>query len=63
MYKCKKCGNIENFEEQNVIKTLVCQESGKIKCTSDEFFYREDVVCLECESTLNDGDIEEAKEI
>ena len=32
-------------------------EGGEIATTSDGFYYREDVVCLECESTLNDGDI------
>lgn len=58
MYKCKKCGNTTNFEEQNVVKTLVQQDvNGEIISTSDEFFYREDVVCLECGSTLNDGKI------
>lgn len=57
MYKCNKCGNIKEFEEQNVIKTYICQEQGKVKDTSDEFFYREDVVCLECGATLNDKDI------
>lgn len=59
MYKCNKCGNDKSFEEQNVIKTYIKQEQDKIKETSDEFFYREDVICLECESTLNDGDISE----
>lgn len=58
MYKCKKCGNNTHFEEQNIIKTLIIQnEGGEIATTSDAFYYREDVVCLECESTLNDGDI------
>ena len=58
MYKCKKCGNTTYFEEQNVIKTLLIQnEYGEIETTSDTFDYKEDVVCLECESTLNDGDI------
>ena len=58
MYKCKKCGNKTHFEEQNVIKTLIIQnEGGEVTTTSDAFYYREDVVCLECESTLNDGDI------
>ena len=58
MYKCKKCGNNTHFEEQNVIKTLIIQnEGGEMATTSDEFYYREDVVCLTCESTLNDGDI------
>jgi predicted nucleic-acid-binding Zn-ribbon protein len=59
MYKCNKCGNEVLFEEHNVIKTCVRQEYDKIVNTSDEFFYREDVVCLECEATLNDGDITE----
>lgn len=64
MYHCKKCGNKTQFEEQNVIKTYVKQDDkGNIKETSDEFFYREDVVCLECESTLNDGVVKETNTI
>lgn len=58
MYKCKKCGNKIEFEEQNIIKTYINQTNdGKIENTSDKFSYREDVVCLECQSTLNDGDV------
>lgn len=58
MYKCIKCGNVEGFEEQNVIKTYVKQnKDGDIISTSDEFFYLEDVICLECGGTRNDEDI------
>lgn len=56
MYKCKKCGNVTDFEEVNVIKTCINQNTEN---SSDEFFYRENVVCLNCNSTLEDGDIEE----
>jgi len=58
-YKCNKCGNVNEFEEINVYKTYVNQKDSK---TSDEYFYRENVVCLECESTLEDGDITETYE-
>lgn len=58
MYKCLKCGNKNEFEEVNVIKTYVkLNNYGEIDQTSDEFFYRENVICLECESTLEDKDI------
>jgi len=57
MYKCNKCGNTKEFEEQNVIKTYILQDNNKIESTNDEFFYLEDVVCLNCGSTLNDGNI------
>ena len=44
MYKCIKCNNIIEFEEQNVIKTYIEQNNaGDICTTFDEFFYREDV--------------------
>lgn len=54
MYKCIKCNNTEHFEEVNVIKTYVNQKEDR---TSDEFFYRENVICLECDSTMEDGDV------
>ena len=58
MYKCKKCNNITEFEEQNVIKTYIEQNNaGDICFTSDEFFYREDIICLECGATYNDKDV------
>lgn len=52
MYLCKKCGNTIEFEEINIIKTYVNQDN---KMTSDEFFYRENVICLECQSTMEDN--------
>ena len=55
MYKCNKCGNIESFEEINVMKTYVSQ--GKEEKTYDEFFYKENTICLECEATEEDGNI------
>lgn len=61
MYKCNSCGNESEFEEQNVYKTYVKQIKDGDISTCDEFFYREDVVCLECNSTLNDGIIEESR--
>lgn len=54
-YYCKKCGNSRLFEEVNVFKTTVDQTGENI--TSDEFFYRENVICLECEATLEDNEI------
>lgn len=54
MYRCIKCNNAEHFEEVNVIKTYVNQKEDR---TSDEFFYRENVICLECDSTMEDGDV------
>lgn len=61
MYKCKKCNNVTEFEEINVMKTYIRQdEDGECRhYTTDEFFYRENVICLECSSTLEDGDVVE----
>lgn len=61
MYKCNNCGNESEFEEQNVYKTYVKQINDSDISTCDEFFYREDVVCLECNYTLNDGIVVEDK--
>lgn len=65
MYKCKECGNKNEFEELNVVKTYVNQATGEridhVNSLSEEFFYRVDVVCLQCGNTLEDGCIEETK--
>lgn len=59
MYRCLKCGNKSVFEEINVIKTYVkLNHAGEIEETSDKFFYLENVICLECNSTKDNGDIE-----
>lgn len=64
MYICNKCGNIVDFEEINVIKTHVHQDYiEKNNTTSDEFDYRENVICLNCNSTLEDGDVFECRRI
>ncbi|MGL5328220.1 MAG: hypothetical protein ACRDD7_03055 [Peptostreptococcaceae bacterium] len=59
MYKCIKCNNVKEFEEINVVKTYMRQnETGEVDhYISDEFFYRENVVCLECLSTMEDGNV------
>lgn len=59
MYKCIKCNNVKEFEEINVVKTYISQnKQGEVdNYVSDEFFYRENVVCLECSSTMEDGDV------
>lgn len=62
MYKCNKCGNEVEFEEINVIKTYINQNEVSVLSNNDEFFYRENVICLECESTLKDGNITEEYE-
>ena len=59
MYKCNKCGNTNEFEEINVVKTYINQKVRDEYENNDEFFYRENVICLECEGTLEDGDLAE----
>lgn len=54
MYRCLKCGNRNSFEEINVYKTYISQD---INNSSDEFFYKENVICLECNSSEEDGEI------
>ncbi|MGL5328402.1 MAG: hypothetical protein ACRDD7_03970 [Peptostreptococcaceae bacterium] len=59
-YKCKKCDNTEEFEEINVVKTYIALENGYCNHqTSDEFFYKENVVCLKCGATKDDNDVED----
>ena len=61
-YKCKKCNNISDFEEINIYKTCVHQENDEIKSTYDKYLCRENVICLECKSTFEDGDVTEVYE-
>lgn len=63
MYKCKVCGNTTDFEEVNIIKTHIKQnEKGEIIHEQDEYGYRENCICLDCEKTMEDGDIVEVGE-
>lgn len=62
MYKCLKCGNVNEFEEINVIKTYICQNSENDIDSEDEFFYRENVICLNCNSPMDDGMVIEVED-
>lgn len=64
MYRCNNCGNISEFEEINVIKTYINQDNKEVSNIHniDEFFYRENVICLECECTMEDEDVVEINE-
>lgn len=62
MYICNKCGNRIEFEEVNVMKTYIKQNEVGDDISDgsfDEFDYRENVICLKCESTFEDGDVVE----
>ena len=56
MYKCLECGNVDRFEELNVIKTIVSQKEDN---SMDKFVERIDVICGRCGETMEDGSVEE----
>lgn len=64
MYRCNNCGNISEFEEINVVKTYINQNNKEVSDiqNTDEFFYRENVICLECERTMEDEYVVEINE-
>lgn len=53
MYKCKKCGNTERFDELNTIKTSVLNGEA----TGDGFIERADVICADCGATYEEGEV------
>lgn len=54
MYKCLECGNVDRFEELNVIKTLISQDNNYIE---DKFVERVDVLCSECGENMETGTV------
>lgn len=54
MYKCDNCGNVDKFEEINIIKTYVTRKERYYEYI-DKFQYRENVICSECGSTMDKG--------
>lgn len=58
MYKCYKCGNVNEFKEFNTHETYIEQEDdGDIIYTGDDWAYREDVICLNCDATFKQGHV------
>ncbi len=51
MYKCETCGNTEDFQEYNLVKTIL-RNGEKI---DEKFIECEDVECVKCRSKYSEG--------
>ena len=56
-YKCKFCGNEENFIEHNLIATEVIVNKDELEIVRNEFLDCLEVICGECaEQIIEDGE-------